>query len=132
MKDAAGDIRAKIMSHSRGLGTATPEMLEKRARELAVINGRNSDEFNEADILEAKQELVRTRQVAEDVDEPEATVTTGREKVQGSSGHKTETRPARDEQLVAEELVQEGLDEAEHDRMYEASKEQGEEKPNEP
>jgi hypothetical protein len=132
MKHAASDIRAKISSHSRGLGTATPEMLEKRARELAVINGRNSDEFNEADLLQARQELIRTQQVVKDLDEPEATATTGAEKVQSTSGHQSESRPARDEQLVAEELVQEGLDEAQHDRMYEASKEEGGEKPNEP
>ena len=48
----------KISVHGDGMGAPTPELVEKRARELALIDERNPDEFTEADWEQARQELL--------------------------------------------------------------------------
>ena len=54
---ATETIKGRISGRFNGLGTVTPEMVEQRAREIALINGRAAEEFNEADLEEARVEL---------------------------------------------------------------------------
>src|SRR5712675_2710707 len=46
-----------IMENAAGTGTVTPAMVEARARELALIDGRDSSKPTEADYQQAKREL---------------------------------------------------------------------------
>ena len=39
----------KISEHGNGIGAPSPEEVERRAREIAMIDERNPDEFTEAD-----------------------------------------------------------------------------------
>ena len=39
----------KISLHGNGMGVAAPEDIERRAREIAMIDERNPDEFTDAD-----------------------------------------------------------------------------------
>src|SRR5205085_9044059 len=50
---ATQTIKGRISGRFNGLGTVTPEMVEQRSREIALINVRTAEEFNEADSEEA-------------------------------------------------------------------------------
>jgi hypothetical protein len=48
----------KISEHGNGIGAPSPEGVERRAREIAMIDERNPDEFTEADWAQARHELM--------------------------------------------------------------------------
>src|SRR5438046_9538712 len=48
----------KISVHGNGFGAPSPDEVEKRAREIAMIAERNPDEFTDADWEQARQELL--------------------------------------------------------------------------
>ena len=47
----------KISVHGNGLGAPTPEQVEQRAREIAMIDERDPEEFTDADWDQARREL---------------------------------------------------------------------------
>jgi hypothetical protein len=115
-------IKGRISEGLGGLGTVSEDMVEQRAREIALINGRRAEEFNQADLDEAKAELTGEDATAEQREEEEAPAAGSlRDVVPGSAGHKVEAKFPRDEQRVVEQLVQEGVDEAEHHSMLAGS-----------
>jgi hypothetical protein len=112
----------KISVHGDGMGAPTPELVEKRAREIAMINERNPDEFTDADWDQAEKELLgrATTTPADDVDG----VVDGlseRDEVPGEAGHRAGVAGEDDEMLGAQ-LVTGGIEEAAHDQMVEAAK----------
>jgi len=113
----------RFSANARGLGTVTREMVLKRAREIAGINGR-PDRVLDSDFQEAHRELTR-----EDLDEPQRTLEdlVPEDKrwmeVPGNEGRKVDEVPAPDEQTFAERLVEEGVEDAEHDQMTRATRE---------
>jgi len=116
--------QGKFMEHGHGLGTVTAAMVHQRAREIAIINGRGENNVIEADVAQARSELtgeeglVPARPAAELIEEDKRW-----EPVAGSEGRKAATTSAPDEQNFAEELVEEGVAEAEHEQMTEAERE---------
>src|SRR6266568_4827665 len=48
----------KISLHGNGMGVPSPEDIERRAREIAMIDERNPEEFTDADWNQARQELM--------------------------------------------------------------------------
>src|SRR5436190_7106895 len=86
---ATETIKGRISGRFNGLGTVTPEMVEQRAREIALINGRVAEEFNEADLEEAHAELTGVTALDEQREE-EATQGAGtlRDIIPGTAGHK--------------------------------------------
>jgi hypothetical protein len=46
-----------LEENSVGVGTVSPEMVERRAVELALINGRLAEDVSETDFEQAKREL---------------------------------------------------------------------------
>lgn len=119
---ATQTIKGRISGRFNGLGTVTPEMVEQRAREIALINGRPAEEFNEADLDEARAELTGEAALEEQREEDSALgVGTLRDVVPGTAGHKNAAKLPSDEQRMAEQLVQEGVDEAEHHSMLAGS-----------
>lgn len=119
---ATESMKGKISGRFDGLGTVTPGMVEQRAREIALINGRTAEEFNEADLEEARAEMTGAAALEEQSEE-EAGPGVGslRDMVPGTAGHKNAPKLPSDEQRVAELLVQEGVDEAEHHSMLAGS-----------
>lgn len=111
----------KVESHSRGLGTITPEMVTARARELALINRRPDDKPTPEDWQEAKRELT----VGHPGHDPFEDVPASKrwDPAPGSVPHHAENIPADDEQTVAEQLVESGVEEAEHEHMVEGTRE---------
>jgi len=114
-----------ISENSAGLGTVTRKMLQVRAAELAVINGRSAHEASKSDREEAKQELTGDS----DTDQNEAALELAPESerwdpVHGSTGHKVPVAPSDDEDEEGrsdnERLVDEGIAGAEHDQRRQA------------
>jgi hypothetical protein len=111
----------KVSEHSRGLGTVTPEMVTQRAHEIALINRRPNDKPTPDDWQEAKRELT-TGETRHDPTE-DVPVSKRWDPVPGSIPRKAEAVPADDEQTFAEQLVEGGVEEAEHEHMVEGTRE---------
>ena len=113
----------KISLHGDGLGAPSPDEVEKRAREIALIAERDPDEFTDADWDQARRELLGTQasnapeETAENADLVEEWSV-----VASSSGHRAHR--VEDEENLGEQLVSDGLEEAAHDQMVEARKEE--------
>ena len=56
MRDKSGS--GKISLHGNGMGVPSPEDIERRAREIAMIDERDPNEFTDADWNQARQELM--------------------------------------------------------------------------
>ncbi len=95
-------------------------MVRQRAIELARIDGRTG--YNEQDWQHAKQELHGGHPYSWDDDEdmmPQSI--SERDMTATDSGHHIENLRGGEDNVL-EELVSEGMDEAVHDRMLEASR----------
>jgi hypothetical protein len=111
---------AKIVVHTEGLGVPNADTVQQRARELAQIDGRTG--YTEQDWRRARQELHGGQQSSSDGDDdhmPESV--SERDMTATDTGHHTENLRGGDDNIL-EELVSEGMDEAFHDRMLQASK----------
>src|SRR6266496_4111609 len=100
MNDYSQPRAGKISVHGNGLGAPSPADVEKRAREIAMIDERNPDDFD----------LTEEWNV-----------------VAGSKGHRVPRPGTEEEETVGEHLVIDGLEEATHDQMLEARREELEE-----
>ena len=102
--------KGKILRGTEGIGTVTPEMLEERAQEIARADGRAG--ANDLDRVRAREDLTgdsekaaRKQELADDWYTP-----------RGSSGEKASTLRPEDEENIPEKLIQEGINEADHDQ----------------
>jgi hypothetical protein len=125
MNDSSQPRSGKISVHGNGIGAPSPEEVEKRAREIAMIDERNPDEFTDEDWAQARRELLgascplspeETSENAELVEEWEV--------VANNSGHRAPRTGLDEEETLGEQLVTGGIDEAAHDQMLEARKEE--------
>ena len=119
--------KGSIIENFKGIGTVTREMVLKRARELALINGHNPDHVSKSEFAQAKRELTG----GADIDPEEADLESVPESERGnllpdSTGHKARESSDEDEddegRSESERLVEEGVSEAEHDQMLQAAK----------
>ena len=111
---------AKIISHDEGMGLPTTDLVRQRAVEIAKIDGRNA--YNDKDWEQAKLELHGSIIPLNEDEEEISESFSERDMVPGSLGHHTENSALEDAGNVVEELVSEGMEEAVHDQMLEASK----------
>jgi hypothetical protein len=116
-----------LTENAIGIGTVTPEMVEARARELAVIAGRVPPEPSEVDYKQAKRELTGGTEM--DVQEAALDSIPESERwnpVPGSTGSHTPESLGEDEdsegRSESAQLVEEGIKEAEHDQMLQAAR----------
>jgi hypothetical protein len=116
-----------LTDNSAGIGSVTPKMVRQRAAELAVIDGRSEQDASRSECEEARRELTGEP----DTDPKEAALESAPESerwdpVPGSTGHKVPAAPSEDEDEEGrsdkEQLVEEGIAEAEHDRMVQAAR----------
>jgi len=110
-----------------GIGTVTRKMVRERAVELALINGRSAQDVSKSDWEQAKRELTGEP----DTDPKETVLESAPESerwdpLPGSTGHQAPESSSEDEddegRSQSEQLVEEGVQEAEHDQMLQASK----------
>jgi hypothetical protein len=110
-----------LTENSAGIGTVTRKMVQERAVELAVINGRSAQQVSKSDWEQAKRELTDDSDsdlngaVLESAPESERW-----DPVPGSTGHKVPAAPSDDEDDEGrsdnERLVDEGIAGAELDQ----------------
>jgi hypothetical protein len=115
-----GDLSGKETE----LNVPTPEAVTQRAREIALIEERNPDDFTKGDWDQARRELTGAETSASSDDPVELAATLSeRGSVPGESGGRVPRVSPKDEALVDESLVSRGVDEAAHDQMVEAAQE---------
>jgi hypothetical protein len=116
-----------IIIHSTGVGTVTRQMVRERATELALINGRSAQDVSAIDWEQAKRELTGQP----DLDPKEALLESAPESerwdpLPGSTGSEVLATPLEGEddegRSLGEKLIEEGVQEAEHDQMLEAAR----------
>lgn len=118
MKEKRREVEGKIFSHNEGLGTVTRQMIEDRAQEIAVIDGRSRP--TKYDRVAARKELLRMhgiRDEMEDVDLDHDSLDPS--ETRAIHGRQTQNFEPDDEEQVQMELVEEGLEEADHEHMLE-------------
>jgi hypothetical protein len=125
MNDRSHSPHGKINLHGNGLGVPSPETVERRAREIAMIDERNPDEFTESDWNQAKKELTGVEgSHAPEVDDAVEDEMSERDDIPGASGHQVPNNGFDEDENVGEELVTGGIEEAAHDQMVEARREE--------
>lgn len=121
-----------MTENGAGIGTVTPEMVRGRAAQLAAINGRSAQDPSQTDLDQAKRELTGET----DADPNDALLEAAPESerwdpVHGSTGHKAPESSSEDTdddgRSDSARLVEEGVEEAEHDQMLQATKAQEQE-----
>ena len=121
MKDHSQPPPGKISEHGNGIGAPSPDEVEKRAREIAMIDERNPDEFTDADWTQARHELNGEENNVPPEETPDnAEMTEEWSVIAASKGHRLQRPGTEDEETVGQHLVIEGVDEATHDQMLEA------------
>jgi hypothetical protein len=119
--------KGSLTSNFSGIGTVTAEMVLKRARELALINGHSPEHVSKSEFEQAKRELTG----GEDIDPEEAALEEVAESepgdsLRGSDGLKARENSDEDEdsegRSETELIVEGGVSEAEHDQMLKAAK----------
>jgi hypothetical protein len=116
----------KISVHGNGMGAPTPELVEKRAREIALIDERDPENFTDADWDQARRELLGVEIIPpppEDTDERFDEVS-DRDSVPGENGHRV-PRPgvSEEDETLGAHLVTDGNEEAAHDQRVVSAQE---------
>jgi hypothetical protein len=125
MNDQSEPPSGKISLHGSGMGVPSPEEVERRAREIALIDERDPDAFTDQDWNQARQELMGAEFNTPPEETPDnADVTEEWNVVAGSKGHRVPRPGTEEEETLGEHLVNDGLEEAEHDQMLEARREE--------
>jgi hypothetical protein len=115
----------KISIHGNGLGVPSPEQVEQRAREIAMIGEREANKFTDADWEEARRQLMGGgHRAAPEADAEAVEEIVDRDEVVGESGHHAHRAADDDDESLGEQLVSGGIEEAAHDQMVEARREE--------
>lgn len=113
----------KILLHGADAGEITPSMIERRAYELAIIEGRSA--VSPSDRRLARQEL-QGRELPRTMSDDSASIALAltRDPSEPASvpGHQTPVPDEGDDQDMVERLALEGVEEAQHDQMLAASR----------
>ncbi len=112
------EASGRISIHQEGLGTVTRKMIEDRASELALIEGRAR--VTKEDRLAARQELLGTSGELNRLEaEEENLESLDPSEVRTEHGHQAPQRETDDEEAMVREIVEYGVNEAEHEQMLE-------------
>ena len=128
MNDYSQPGAGKISVRGNGVGVPSPETVEKRAREIAMIDERDPNEFTDADWEQARQELLGAAvPMPPEETKENANLEDEWQLLANDSGHRVAPPGAEEEETLGEQLVSDGNEEAAHDQMVEARKEELEE-----
>ncbi len=110
----------RFTERAHGLGTVTEAMVGKRAKEIALINGH--PEVLNTDWQQARRELTGREMLVPEARPEELLPESSRDGAYEEPASKAPMVPTPDEQTFAEKLVEEGVQEAEHEQMVEATR----------
>ncbi|MDE1169996.1 MAG: hypothetical protein PW734_02110 [Verrucomicrobium sp.] len=114
-------LNGRVGERSSGLGDISPALVEARAEEIAVSDGRRAEEATEADYRQAERELLASVPTERQTPEPPRAVRLP-EQAMATPGVQA-PNPYRDEDgQIGAELVEEGVQEAVHDDFVEGGK----------
>ena len=117
----------KISLHGNGMGVPSPDDIEKRAREIALIDERDPEDFTDADWAQARRELLGdTDTMPPEEDDKNIKLEDEWEVTPDDRGHRV-PRPGVDDddgETLGGHLVEGGIEEASHDQMLEARREE--------
>ena len=113
-----------------GIGSVTREMVYKRARDLALLAGYAPTLVRQSDYEQAKRELTGGADIDRQDTALESLPETERwDPLPGSNGHQAQESASEDEddegRSETEQLVDQGAEEAERDRMFQAARAAG-------
>ncbi len=117
-------VSGKILSHSEGMGTPSADTVRQRASEIAMIDGRETP--NEQDWKRAFLELHgghHEPNLTGDDSEMVGAISEC-DGVAPTLGHQVHQAEIDGGESVGEELISEGLEEAMHDQMLEACRQE--------
>src|ERR1700751_3143312 len=117
----------KIEIHGNGVGVPSPEQVEQRAREIAMIDQRDPDKFTDADWEQARQELHGATIPSPPEETSESARLDDEWDVVADDQGRTLRAGDNDDETLGEQLVAGGVEEATHDQMLEARREELEE-----
>ena len=108
-----------------GIGTVTRAMVHARAQELALLAGYPTTHIRQSDYEQAKRELTGEPDIARQDAMLDLLPEAKRwDPVPGSTGHEMPEAPSEDEdqegRSETEQLVDQGAEEADRDRMFQA------------
>jgi hypothetical protein len=117
--------KGMIINNDRGIGAISREMINTRAKDLAILSGRIPPEVTQADYEQAERELEGGSELDPQEEAIEALPESERwDPVPGSAGLQSPGLANEDEddegRNESAQLVEEGLHEAEHDQMLQA------------
>lgn len=114
-------IPDRLKAGSPGLGSPDSNEIERRAIELAMIDGRHS--FTDADLAQAAAELSggTPDSLSPESDAPIVEELETWDEPVNEHGRKVEETELEDEAAVDEELIADGLDEADHSQRVAAA-----------
>lgn len=116
-----------LSENSAVVGPVNRDMVQARARELALIAGRAAPDVSKANYDQAKRELTGESDLDRQDEMLDALPESKRwDPVPGSVGHQAAESASEDEddegRSETEQLVDEGVKEAEHDQMLQAAR----------
>ena len=112
----------RVLRHGRGTGTLSKADIERRARELAAIDGRSGADLTKDDLARARNELLGRDLPGTTVEDVEGNAGVSRDPSEppSISGREVPIREGPDEEKSVERLALEGVEEAQHDQMLAA------------
>ncbi|MFH1497420.1 MAG: hypothetical protein ABII82_06290 [Verrucomicrobiota bacterium] len=126
MNHHAKDPSGRILRHGQPADEVTAEAIETRARELALIDGRHASQVTDEDRRQSRAELLGQTLPATTQDDAESAGGMSRDPADPLSrpGRAATEQQSPDEQELAERLALEGVEEAQHDQMLAARREE--------
>jgi hypothetical protein len=120
MKNTRNPAAGKIINRDHAIGLTDETDIEKRAREVASIEGHRA--VNNDDRRQAQSELNGDDIPSVSDEDAQGISSLSRDPSEPAStpGRQIPDREGEDEQLATERLVAEGVNEAEHDQMVAA------------
>jgi hypothetical protein len=115
---------AKIMVHGRGTGGVNDADIERRAGELASLAGRSRTPYDYARARRELQGQTLPDGVNEDAPRSSRGLLRDPSEPPSDTGRQIPERAAPDEEALSERLVEEGVEEAQHDQMIAARREE--------
>lgn len=97
-------------------------MVLARAREIALINGRGPNHYTQDDIVEAKRELLGGTPSNDGIAPEDVPGLVTWDEAPVASGQPAARGELEDEQAWSIQLVEEGVEEAEHEQMVEGAR----------
>ena len=118
-------ISGKIELHGNGMGVPSPEDIERRAREIAMIDERNPEDFSDTDWRQAREELLGDQETKPpEEDDKNIKMEEEWEVTPDDHGHRVGPGVDEEDETIGEQLVTDGREEAAHDQMLEARREE--------